>query len=212
MIKRILATLLLILPLTALAEEFVAGKDYEIITSDSKTTQGAIPVTEFFSYGCPWCYRIDDQLNQWVNSKGKAIRFSRIPVVFHKEWIVYAKAYYTAKQLGIESKLSPELFKAIQDKKDESLTSNPGMIAFFKAQGVDEATAKSAFENSTMIDLQVKEGLGQMAAFHVNGVPAVVVNDQYKTDLQMAQGQERFIKILNFLVAKAQEKTGASHS
>lgn len=205
MIKRILATLLIILPICALAEEFVAGKDYEVISSHSNSSKGAVPVTEFFSYGCPWCYRIDDKLNQWVKTQGAAIRFSRVPVVFHKEWIFYAKAYYTAKQLGIESTLSPALFKAIQDKKDESLTSNQGMIAFFKAHGVDESTAKSAFENSTMIDLQVKEGLDQMARFHVNGVPAIVINEEYKTDLQMAGGQERFYQILNFLLTKSKQ-------
>lgn len=203
MFNKLVLALLFTLPLAVQAEDFKAGKDYEVISTEVKTRTGVVPVAEFFSYGCPWCSRINDQLTQWTKSQGKTISFSRVPVVFHKEWTIYAKAYYTAKLLGIEDKISPALFKAIQDNKNQTLTSNQAMIAFFKAEGVDEATAKSAFENSTLIDLQVKEGLGQMARLHVSGVPAIVVNEQYKTDLQMAKGQERLFKILDFLVAKS---------
>ncbi len=54
-----------------------------------------------------------------------------------------------------------------------------------------------------MVEMQVNEGMTLMSRDHVNGVPAVVINQQYKTDLQMAQSEERFLKILDFLVAKA---------
>ncbi|WP_019215548.1 thioredoxin domain-containing protein [Legionella tunisiensis] len=78
---------------------------------------------------------------------------------------------------------------------------------FFTAQGVENATAKSAFENSTTIDMQVTAGTAAMARFRINGVPAVVINNQYKTDLQMAKSEERLFKILDFLLAKADQKT-----
>jgi thiol:disulfide interchange protein DsbA len=203
MLKRLIF-IILFLPWLAFAEEFAVGKDYEIINSGTPpVTSGKIPIIEFFSYGCPWCYRIEPALNSWVQQQGNKIQFSRVPVVFHKDWKLYAKAYYTANLLGLEDKLSPALFKAIQTDK-RALANKEAMINFFTAEGVKEDTAKSAFENSTTIDMQLTEGLISMSRFHINAVPAVVVNNQYKIDLQMAKNQERFFQILDFLMHKSQ--------
>lgn len=210
MLRRFLAVVLFI-PMVAFADDFIAGKDYELINSstDSHSHSNKISVTEFFSYGCPWCYRIEPSLAGWVKQQGDKIEFSRVPVVFNKDWAFYAKAYYTAHLLGLETKFNPALFKAIQEDR-HSLNSNQAMVNFFTAQGVENATAKSAFENSTTIDMQVNEGNALMSRLHVNGVPAVVINNQYKTDLQMAQNEERFFKVLDFLMAKASQKNPKS--
>ncbi|CDZ76032.1 Thiol:disulfide interchange protein DsbA precursor [Legionella massiliensis] len=208
MLRRLVSIILLVLPLIATAEDFVAGKDYELISSSSATTaeKGKVSVLEFFSYGCPWCYKIEPTLMDWVKKQGDNIQFSRVPVVFHKDWVYYAKAYYTAKLLNLDSKFNPLLFKAVQAKNGPTMSSNEAMINFFVAQGVDPATAKSAFENSTTVDMQVTQGLALMSQDHINGVPALVVNNQYKTDLQMAKDINRLLQILDFLVAKAKEK------
>ncbi|KTC86995.1 thiol:disulfide interchange protein DsbA/DsbL [Legionella brunensis] len=203
MLKRLLLIVLFV-PALAFANDFIAGKDYEIVTGTPTTAQDSnkVIVTEFFSYGCPWCYRIEPALMTWVQQQGNKVQFSRVPVIFNKDWKFYAKAYYTAHLLGLEAKMNPALFKAIQTEK-RPLANNEAMVNFFIAEGVDNATAKSAFENSTMIDVQIAQGAAMMSNFHVNGVPAVIVNNQYKTDLQMAQNQERFFQILDFLVNKA---------
>ncbi|WP_058452289.1 thiol:disulfide interchange protein DsbA/DsbL [Legionella maceachernii] len=216
MLKRFIPIVFLFLPLLGFAEEFIAGKDYELVSglTEPKAPNNKIPVTEFFSYGCPWCYRIEPALENWVKQQGNTIQFSRVPVIFHKEWAYYAKAYYTAHLLNLESKLNPLLFKTIQ-AKDNAMNSNQAMVDFFTAQGVDPATAKSAFENSTTIDMQINEATTLMARYHVNGVPAFVIANQYKTDLQMAKGEERLLKVLDFLISKANKKeikTGANHS
>ena len=207
MLKRFASIILLLFPLIAAAEDFVAGKDYELISGYSKSTARSpkIVVTEFFSYGCPWCYRIDPQLMDWVKKQANHIQFTQVPVVFNKDWVIYAKAYYTAKHLNLDSQLTPLLFKAIQAKGEHGLNSNQAMIDFFTAQGVKPEIAKNAFENSTTIDMDVNQGMLLMSRYHVNGVPAVVVNNQFKTDLQMAKDPVRFIQILDFLVAKAGE-------
>ncbi|ARG98795.1 thiol:disulfide interchange protein DsbA/DsbL [Legionella micdadei] len=217
MLKQVISIIFLFLPLLGFAEEFVAGKDYELISGVNETpapSNHKTPVTEFFSYGCPWCYRIEPALESWVKQKGETIQFSRVPVIFHKDWAYYAKAYYTAHLLNLESKLNPLLFKTIQEK-DNSMNSNQAMVDFFTAQGVDPTTAKSAFENSTTIDMQINEGTALMARYRVNGVPAFVIANQYKTDLQMAKGQERLLKILDFLITKANKneiKSGVRQS
>ncbi|ASQ47272.1 thiol:disulfide interchange protein DsbA/DsbL [Legionella clemsonensis] len=204
MVKRLLLIILL-LPTLTFADEFVAGKDYELVVGPA-TNAGSpkVTVTEFFSYGCPWCYRLEPALSTWLQQQGSKVQFSRVPVIFNKDWKVYAKAYYTAHLLGLETKINPALFKAIQTEK-RNLANNEAMINFFTAEGADNNTVKSAFENSTMIDLQIAQDAALMSHYHVNGVPAVVVNNRYKTDLQMAQNQKRFFMILDFLVNKARQ-------
>ena len=201
MMKRLICIFLLCLPLFCFAEDFVAGKDYVVLTTATQAKE-KLKVIEFFSYNCPWCAQIEPSVTSWVQKQGKAIEFSRIPVVFHKDWELSAKAYYTANLLGIESKLSPLLFKAIQNKNN-TLTTNDAMINFFVKEGVEPSTARSAFENSTMVSLKIKEGMSLMAHYQIAGVPAFIINDQFKTDVQMAGSEERLIKILDYLVAKA---------
>ncbi len=206
MIKRSIGLLALLISSIVWAQDFVAGKDYEIITQTTTSRpKEKIKVIEFFSYGCPWCYRIEPALSAWLNQHKDKIQLIRTPVIFKNEWGLYAKAYYTAHLLGLDDKFNPILFKAIQEE-GRPLGSKEAMIAFFTANGIDETTAKSAFENSTSVAMQLGQGAKLMSQARVNAVPALVINDQYKTDLQMAQGEKRLFEILDFLVNQTDSK------
>ena len=216
MLRIVFSILLFLSPILTFGADFVAGKDYEIIENNASLDVGnnVASITEFFSFGCPWCYRIEDTLNQWVESQGKNVYYKKIPVVFNKDWEYYAKAYYTANALSLSSKLNPALFKAILVDK-QPLNSNDAMISFLKLHGVDETTAQSAFVHSPSIDMQMSAGLSLMTLYHINTVPAVVVSHRYKTDLQMAKTKERMLEILNFLLAeskKTESKANVAHS
>jgi thiol:disulfide interchange protein DsbA len=203
MLKKLIA-LFFLLPAMALASSFVEGKDYRVVANPRAVkNQSKTPVIqEFFSYGCPWCYKIEGPLSEWVNKMGKNIHFERVPVVFKPSWELYAKAYYTAKTLALSDKLNPLLFKAIQEDK-KPLDTKQAMINFFVAQGVDKEIAKSAFEHSPTIDMHVQNGMSLMGAYQINAVPAFVVNNKFKTDLQMAGSPERLLEILAYLTRKS---------
>ncbi|KTD34630.1 thiol:disulfide interchange protein DsbA [Legionella moravica] len=201
---RKLVSILLLLPVMAFAAQFVEGKDYQLVSNPQQSAnKGKVPVvTEFFSYGCPWCYKIDPSVNEWAGKLGSHVQLERVPVVFKPDWELYAKAYYTAKTLALSDKLNPQLFKAIQEEK-KPLASKQSMIDFFIAHGVDREIAKSAFENSPTIDMRVQNGMTLMAGYQINAVPAFVINSKYKTDLQMAGSQERLFQILDYLLRKS---------
>ncbi len=200
MLKKLIG-LIILLPAIALAANFTEGKDYQVVSNPHVTeSKSKTPViTEFFSYGCPWCYRMEAPLNEWVSKMGKNVQLERVPVVFKPEWELYAKAYYTAKTLALSDKLNPALFKAIQEDKNP-LNTKQSMIDFFIGQGVDREIAKSAFENSPTIDMRVSNGMTLMAAYQISGVPAFVINNKYKTDLQMAGSPQRLFQILDYLL------------
>lgn len=202
MLKKLI-TLFFFLPAMALAAAFIEGKDYQIVVNMQANSKNKTPVIqEFFSYGCPWCYKIEAPLNGWVSKMGQHLEFERIPVVFKPTWELYAKAYYTAKALALSDKMDPLLFKAIQSDK-MPLDSKQEMTHFFVAQGVDKEIAKSAFENSPTIDMRVQQGLNLMANYQINAVPAFVINNKYKTDLQMAGSPERLLELLDYLARKS---------
>ncbi|MFI4962403.1 MAG: thiol:disulfide interchange protein DsbA/DsbL [Legionellales bacterium] len=201
---RKLISLLVLIPTLAFSAEFIEGKDYQTITGQhpiATTTKGP-KLTEFFSYGCPWCFKMEAPFNEWAKQLGPKVQIDKVPVVFRPEWNLYAKAYYTAKMLAMTDKMSPLLFKAIQDEK-KPLQSKQAMIDFFVAQGVDKEIAKSAFESAPSIDMRVNNGMTLMANYQIKGVPAFVVNDTYKTDLQMAGSPERMFQILDYLIRKS---------
>ncbi|EHL31894.1 thiol:disulfide interchange protein DsbA/DsbL [Legionella drancourtii] len=202
MLKKLICFFLL-LPTMIFAAVFVEGKDYQIVANPQAiANKSKTPlIQEFFSYGCPWCYKIETPLHAWVNSMGKSVQFERIPVVFKPSWELYAKAYYTAKTLALSDKLNPLLFKAIQVERTP-LESKQTMINFFVTQGVDREIAKSAFENSPTIEMKVQTGMALMATYQISAVPAFVINNKYKTDLQLAGSPERLLEILAYLVRK----------
>lgn len=202
MLKKLIAVFML-LPSLALAADFIEGKDY-LVVSQAPVQGNAKPavILEFFSYGCPWCYKIDVPFNKWAKVLESNKQVTKVPVVFKPEWALYAKAYYTANTLALSDKLSPLLFKAIQDEK-KPLNSKQAMIDFFVAHGVDREIAKSAFENSPTIDMKVTEGMSLMAHYQINAIPAFVIHNKYKTDLQMAGSPERLFELMSYLVKKS---------
>lgn len=201
LLKAVFVVLFLSLSCLTYAENFVAGTDYEVLSAADKQKTSLPTVTEFFSFGCPWCFRLEPTLEKWLATQGNKIHFSRTPVVFNPDWEYYAKAYYVAKTLSEEKKLTPVFFQAIIQNK-QKLASNQAMIAFFKAQGADAALVESAFEHSLTIDMQVNDAKEAMKRDHIMGVPAFVVNGRFKTDLQMAKSEERLFAILDFLLTQ----------
>lgn len=202
MLKKLFIGIILFIPALSYAAVFTEGKDYQIITNPQPDNKSKVPViTEFFSYGCPWCYKIESPLNEWTLKLGKSVQLERVPVVFKPDWELYAKAYYTAKTLALTNKMNPLLFKAIQEDKNP-LASKQAMVQFFVASGVDKEIASSAFDSSPTIDMRVKNAMNLMAQYQISAVPAFVVNNQYKTDLQMAGSPERLLEILDYLIRK----------
>lgn len=210
MIKYLLSMILLCIPMLAMSADYIEGQDYEVIQGATPPayTGGSVHVTEFFSYGCPWCYRLDAAITKWVADKGKTIQFSRVPVVFNTGWDNYAKAYYLMDALSLGKPIHDRLFKAIIVEK-QPLTRPQEMTAFFKKSGVDAALVDSVFSSSPSIDLRLKADAALMAKYQINAVPTLVVNQQYKTNLQMAKSESRLFEIANALLKKV--KAGAPH-
>lgn len=207
MFKYIISIALLLTSLTSFSAEFVVGQDYEVIQSSEPVSNpnNATTVTEFFSFGCPWCYKIEPAVNTWVAKQGTKITFTKVPVIFNKDWEYYARAFYTAQALSLNAKLNPILFKTILDDK-QPLNTKDTMVAFLTKHGIDTAIAQSAFNHSPSIDMDIATSQRFMTSYHISAVPAFVINNKFKTDLQMAKNEKRLFEILDFLLIQKDEK------
>jgi thiol:disulfide interchange protein DsbA len=206
MFKYVFMLVLSVVPLISMGAEFVEGKDYQRVSDISPTLYkgGPIEVTEFFSYGCPWCYRLEGGVDAWVNNQGKEITFSKVPVVFNKNWVDYARAYYLIDGLSLGKSIHHALFKLIiVDKKP--LSQHAEMVSFFTNNGVNASLVESAFSHSPSIELQLKSDEALMAQYQINAVPTLVINHQYKTNLQMAKSEERLFEIMDYLVKQVKK-------
>lgn len=201
MFKFIFTLVVAAFPLLSMGAEFVEGQDYQRVSDVAATVYkgGPVAVTEFFSYGCPWCYRLETGVVSWTNKQGKDITFSKVPVVFNKNWVEYARAYYLIDGLSLGKSIHDSLFKMIIVDK-QPLSQHQEMVNFFTKNGVDANLVESAFAHSTSVELQLKSDEALMAQYQINAVPTLVINHQYKTNLQMAKSEERLFEIMDYLL------------
>lgn len=209
--RKILISILILLPCLVFAVEetstnFVEGKDYTIIPAkpgiSSTTLSSKVKVIEFFSLGCPWCYRLESELGPWLKDKPKNIDFERVPVTFNENWVLLAKAYYAAKALGVADTLMPVLFKAIQEDKMQFTNANE-LADFFEKYDVNKDEFLSAFNFSPAIDAHISRGQGLIREYGIVSVPTIVIDGKYRTDSAMVNGDmKRFIEVVKYLINK----------
>ena len=204
-----LAIFLLIINQMIFAAPFVAGKDYHIIDAEAPPRQ-QVQVVEFFNYGCPGCNFVEPSISAWLKVKPAYVTFSRVPLTFETGWETYAKAYYIAKALGIEEKITPALFAAIHGKNGKEyhdLSSIQAITSFFVQHGVQRNIATTAFSGDNVtLSLQVKQGLFLMHQYGVMETPTLVIGKKYRVGMSDAKSPQRLMQIVTFLVKQAHKK------
>lgn len=158
-------------------------------------------VSEFFFYGCPHCYHLEPSIEAWLKTKPKDVTFERVPAVLNSpSWIFFAKAFYTAKNLGVLEQSHPALFKALYDERLQ-LFSAEKLAAWYTQFGVAPDKYVAMF-NSFKVQTQVQEVKKRTEDMGIDGVPAIVVNGTWLTDVGMAGSRANLWKVVNWLVTQ----------
>lgn len=190
------------------AGKWQAGVNYRPLVPAQPTDAppGKVEVVEVFWYGCPHCYALDPYVESWRKSKPAWIEFHRVPVTWQPVHQAHARLFYTLEALGKEEELHNAVFSEMHDKKnymfmqgDEKETL-AAMVSFAKAHGISAADFTNAWNSFTVqTDMQKADEL--VHRYHVDGVPLVVVNGKYITDVNMAGSQDKVMTIVNDLAA-----------
>jgi thiol:disulfide interchange protein DsbA len=195
---------------------FQEGKDYLRLPTpivEPSLAPGKVLVTEFFNYGCPACFHLEPALEQWLKKKPANVKFERVPVVFHAEWLNYAKTYYVLSNMGIEAKMTPIIFAAIH-KQGLDLSQESNMLNFLSTQGVNIAEFKSTYSFSPGIQAQLNKAEEKMRSYLVNEtlvkksnwvpqIPTLAVNGKYLVSGGLVDGNnEKLFQVLAMLIKK----------
>ncbi len=187
------------------APAFQVGKDYQILSQSTPVQAGQkITVVEFFSYGCPWCFKLEPVLDAW--KKPANVDFSRVPMAFESGWTILARAYYMAEGLGVEPKLTPILFNAIH-VNNQTIDDPKTLAALFAQAGVSQANFDAAYSHAPSVDAQMAQGEALATQDQIYAIPAFVINGQYKTDLEMSSGDpKRLMDVVSYLIQLSETK------
>ena len=190
-----LATAIFTISGSAMAANFVAGKDYSVVANPGKVDDpGKIEVREFFWYGCGHCFTLEPYMQAWLRKLPKDVNFVRTPAAMNPVWEMNARGYYVSEALGVRKKTHLPLFHAIHDK-GQQIFDQQSQAKFFVKYGVPEAKFNSMF-NSFAITSKISQAKQLARQYQLTGVPAVVVNGKY-----IVQGDNgKVIQVVNYLV------------
>jgi thiol:disulfide interchange protein DsbA len=92
--------------------KYEEGKHYQKLSVPIQTEDPKkIEVTEYFSYGCPHCFRFEGLISQWKSQLESDIVFKRSPAIWNVPgYQVFARTYYTLESLGVLPELHLQIF------------------------------------------------------------------------------------------------------
>ncbi|MDJ0808116.1 MAG: thiol:disulfide interchange protein DsbA/DsbL [Gammaproteobacteria bacterium] len=203
-IKRLLFISSLLVLQPALAEW---GEGWDPIDPPVPTSVSAdkIEVLEFFWYGCPHCYDLEPEMEDWLKKQGDNIEFRLVPSPLNANWAVHSQFFYAAEALGVLDKLHMPLFEAMH-KQRRRLFDKESLLDFAAEQGVDRKALSEAWTSfGVFVKVQQARKLGKR--FQLSGVPAVGINGKYKTSASLAGSHQKMFKIMDELIQRESTST-----
>lgn len=187
--------------LVGAAPQFSERIHYESVVPAQPTSTGKkVEVVEMFWYGCPHCNSLEPYVNRWLKKKPANAEFVRMPAIFNQKWEPHARAFYTAEILGVLDKIHHAMFEALHGQK-RKINSDAEIKKFFLEHGVSEKDFDRVYR-SFAVEAKIRRSKDMSQRYGIRGVPALIVNGKYRTGAQLAGGNAKIFRVVNFLVDK----------
>ncbi len=187
----------------ALAAEaqYKEGQHYQVLSQPVRTRDSdKIEVVELFWYGCPHCYHFEPLVKKWKQNQGDDVDFWRSPAIWNDRMKLHARAFFTAKALGVLDQVHEPLFTTLVVER-KRLDSADKIEDLFAKHGVDREKFRDTF-NSFGVNSQVTQAGARARSYKITGTPELVVNGKYRVAAGMAGGQAEMLEVADFLVKK----------
>ena len=190
------------------AGKWVAGTNYKVLMPAQPTDAppGKVEVLEVFWYACPHCYALEPFLTAWLKHKAPYIEFRRVPVTWQPVHQSHARLFYALEALGKESALHADIFNEMHERKNymfmqgndaETLSAQTN---FVKAHGISAADFTNAY-NSFTVQTDLSKADDLVHRYHIDGVPAIIINGKYMSDVNMAGNPASLVSLIDDLAA-----------
>ena len=183
-----------------------AGENYTPIVPSQPTTvgPGKVEVVEVFWLGCPHCYALEPFVLKWLKTKPDYVTFVRVPVMWGPVHQAHARLYYTLQALG-RPELFEKAFDTIQRDNNPLVANNADDtlkldLAFATANGIKADDFTKAYKSFT-VDSNLQRAQQLTERYNVTGVPLIVVNGKYSTDVGKAGSPDNLFAVVNDLAA-----------
>ncbi len=190
--------------------QYLQDIEYKVIPAQPVTTGAKVEVREFFWYGCPHCFHLEPYLQKWLKKLPRDAEFVRTPAVLNPNWEPGARAYFTFQALGITNRVHEAFFRAIHIAH-QNMDDADNVAQFAKAYGISKQRFLATY-NSFSVDADVRSAAAMEPAYNFDAVPTIVVDGRYLTDPTMAGSEERFLRIVDYLIKKAEADRASTHS
>lgn len=199
--KWVAATLLSLVSLTALAQDWVAGQHYRVIANPVPTADAnKIEVVEAFGYWCPHCNAFEPMLAPWAEQLPDDVTFENMPVVFSRSHELLARAYYVADVLGVKDKVHQAIYDALHLQRAR-LRDAEQIADLFADYGVDRDKVLKEM-NGFSVGMKLKMGASRVKGYEVQGVPSLIVNGKYIVSASEAGSNANMLKVVEHLIEK----------
>lgn len=195
------------------------GEHYFLVEPPQPTNvpAGKVEVTEVFSYACPACnafYPVFDRLRE---SLPPNVVVDYVAAAFRpdEDWVVFQRAYYAARALGIEKRTHDAMFDAIWKTGQLATTDlQTGQLKnpmpsiedvarwYHQKTGVDTQKFIDT-ANSFSVNLQMRQANDFIMAAQVDGTPTIIVNGKYRLSPTSAGGLDQTIQLVKYLVKQS---------
>jgi protein dithiol oxidoreductase (disulfide-forming) len=188
-----------------------AGVNYDPLVPAQPTSvsPGKVEVLEIFWLACPHCYALEPYLRNWLKSKPGYVEFVRVPVYWQPMHRAHARLFYTLDSLGRQDLVEKAMDTIHEDIQNHAppLFSDAGDDQTFRLQeqfatqnGLSADDFTKAYNSFTVnSDLSRADEITQR--YRVEGVPLVVINGKYSTDVGKAGSEAKLIELINDLAA-----------
>jgi thiol:disulfide interchange protein DsbA len=193
----------LLFAFSAYAAQYVKGKHFLPISpkvSAVTDVRARHEVVELFWYGCPHCFEFEPYLDMWSEDKAADINLVRIPAIFNPRWEQHARAFYALEMIG-DLQQGHELMFDGMHEQGRALANLDSMARFLAAHGIDEAKFREAF-HSFAVETKISRAKELIRQYQIRGVPAVIVNGEYRITGNSAGGYNQMIEIIEQLTAQ----------
>jgi protein dithiol oxidoreductase (disulfide-forming) len=169
------------------AKTLVEGKDYYKIDPPVASDPSKVVVTEVFSYACPHCAHFQPYVDQLKSQLPAGVEFNLLPAVFQPGWEPFARAFYTAKSMGLVDKTHQALFDAIHRDHKPIRTIDDLANLFYADYGANGASFVST-ATSFVVEGEMAHGNELVHDYQVDATPTLIVDGKYRIVANSEQG------------------------
>ncbi len=188
------------------AEFDIDGKFVRVVPNQpTETPAGVIEVLDVFGYRCPHCFRFLPVMERFKRAVADDVQVRHMPAVFRKDWELPARAYYTAKLLGVAEKVHRPIFEALHVDK-RPMTDVDSWRQLFADHGVSPEDFDKTFR-SFAVDSGVRKSVVMQSRYGVSGTPSVIVNGKYRIPAGLAGGFENMVRVAAGLIDRERQTT-----